>query len=219
MFLLLVSACDFSFGEPGDTGGTACTELAAASLTLEVVGGQGQKLLDATATFTVDGGESSACESWGDGSFVCGIEQAGHIEATIEAEGFVTGSTLVDVEMDEAGCHVVGQAVTVQLEQESGECTEVVRPSVEVSLATDGAPLANPSVSWSMANADMAAQPCDGSGAAWTCGEEVAGDLEIWASAAGFDSVYVPVTVGLTEDECHVDTESVEITFEATPRE
>lgn len=219
MFALFMIGCDLLGGNPGDSGGQACTEMAAASLTLEVLDPQGGAVLDASVHYSVDGSDPTVCDAWGNGTYVCGYEVAGELTVTVEAEGYLDAQTVATVVMDDVGCHVIGQTASLTLEADSIGCDESLVYSAAVTLQTiEAKPLDNPKVEWSLANADMAPQPCDGAGYSWSCGEEVAGDLEIWASADGYPVVREEVTVEMTADECHVVTEFVDITLEAVTR-
>ena len=57
---------------------------------------------------------------------------------------------------------------------------------------------------------------CDlvGDSGEFVCGYEVEGDLEITVSADGYAPETTVVTVGSTEDGCHVRTETVDVTLE-----
>lgn len=220
MLLLLTIGCElFGTTDGIDGNGQACTEMAAASLTVEVLDPEGKPIQDAQVHFSVDGGDSQICDGWGNGTYVCGYEVAGELTVTVEAEGYLDAQTVANVVMDDVGCHVVGQAVSLTLEADGTGCDEDLRYGVVVTLtASDASVLENPLVEWSRANADMAPQPCQGGGESWSCGEEAAGDLEVWASADGYPVVREDVTVEMTADECHVVTEFIDIALEAVPR-
>lgn len=205
--LLFLSACDPA--DKDDTAVTGCTEIAMSSVTLSVVDADGSPVPDAAATFSVDGGAAEDCESFS-GTFTCGYERAGTFTVEASAPGYADNSATVTIGMDAAGCHVVGQSITITLDQV--DCTEEVRPSVLVHLWTMiDIPMENTAVSWALQNAEMASQPCTGSAMDWACGSEFAGDLEISASADGFHAPLTLVTVPMSEDGCHVITQSVEI--------
>lgn len=95
-------------------GGTDCTAIAVSSITLTLVDPEGVEITDATVTFTVDNGELQDCESWDDGSYVCGWEQAGDFDVFIEAPGYAPDNFERLVEADE--CHVMTKVVERQLE-------------------------------------------------------------------------------------------------------
>ncbi|HRI72624.1 MAG TPA: hypothetical protein PK156_50655 [Polyangium sp.] len=100
--------------DDGGPGGTACTDLAAASVSVAVVDSAGAAVADAMLTFSVDGGAPQACDNMMNGSYVCGYEQAGMI--TISAtKGADTATQTVTVSKDGQGCHVVGQSITMTL--------------------------------------------------------------------------------------------------------
>lgn len=91
--VVLASACD-----------SDCTEIALASVTLEVRSAAGQPLPDADVTFTLDGGPERDAESFGDGTFVLGREEPGAFEATVAAEGHEPETRSYTVTAD--ACHV-----------------------------------------------------------------------------------------------------------------
>ena len=96
-----------------------CTDLAAVSVTVTVVDAAGAVVPDASVTFAANGGASQPCDaSFEEGSFVCGYEVAGEIVVTASAPGRVDDSETVVVEMDDVGCHVVGQSVSLMLVDE-----------------------------------------------------------------------------------------------------
>ncbi len=109
--------------------GTMCTDYAAASTLVHVVGEDGSTPIVAEITAvdedgnpveaTCDGPDPDACTDW-----IVGYEIAGRI--TISAEAFDgcnygNGTVTVDVPMDEDGCHVVQQEVTLTV----GEWTDL----------------------------------------------------------------------------------------------
>lgn len=211
LFALALTACL--------TEGQMCTDLYAYSTTSTVTSSSGETLTGVAGTYTVDGGPEQDCQPWIDGSdLVCGGETTGHFVITITADGHDPMTQEVDVEMDDVGCHVVGQALDFVLEPTVVDCTDVELPSVVVTLvADDGAEMTNAWVRWTDPNTDMAPQPCDPSGTAnvWHCGWERAGDFAIGAGADYYSGGSWEGTVGLTADECHVDTQHVELELTA----
>lgn len=110
---LAAPGCDF----PGP-GGTACTDIAVASLSLQVVDAQtGDPVPMPIITFTVDGdGEvREPVEDFG-GDFVLAYEETGTFEVTVAAEGYLEAGRTYDIVMDEDGCHPVGQLDVIELE-------------------------------------------------------------------------------------------------------
>jgi hypothetical protein len=105
--LLLLAGCD-PVGSP-----TACTEMAAASVSLEVVDETGAAIDAATATYSVDGGSSQPCDELSANALVCGWEQEGHLVVTVSADGFDDAVEEFDIASD--GCHVEGASATVTL--------------------------------------------------------------------------------------------------------
>jgi hypothetical protein len=92
-------------------------------------------------------------------------------------------------------------------------CTEEARSSVTVALVdAAGAPIpaeAEPVVEYAVDGG--AAVPCDSldGGASFVCGYEVDGALTISASATGFAPASEVVEVPMTEDGCHVVSQSL----------
>jgi len=130
MFFALLSLLACEDLNPG--GGQSCTELAAASVMLTVVGPDGEPMdADVSAT-DADGNEVQGhCSDLGEApcsEWVVGYEQRGKI--TIVAEAFDgcnygTGTVVVNIAMDDDECHVVGQQVELAVEQWTERiCTE-----------------------------------------------------------------------------------------------
>lgn len=106
---------------------------------------------------------------------------------------------------------VVGAAGCVEI-----DCTTEARASVTVTVVDEtGQPLPGATVSYSVDS--PALQPCIESGASgtWMCGFEQAGVFTIYAEREGYVSASDSVTV--TEDQCHVETQVLEITIEPEP--
>lgn len=186
----------------------ACTDLAAASVTAYVEDTAGNAIADATATFTVDGGAAQACETFTDGAYVCGWEQAGVIAVTIEKDGFVAATQEVSVGMDADQCHVEQETLNFVLE--GVDCTDVEVPAVQVTLSSlDGEVLESPMVWWGFANADMEPVECDLQGGVWACAHEEVGDIEVSGTASGHTTDLATVTVVSEEAGCHPVTETV----------
>lgn len=92
---------------------TACTDIAVASVSLDVADTTGAAVTGATVTFTTDGGEPEDCEEIGDGAYVCGFEVAGALEVTVAKDGYAAQTESFDIASDE--CHVIGQTWDVTL--------------------------------------------------------------------------------------------------------
>lgn len=117
---LLLSACGGDTDDTGSSGGVACTTEARASVQVTVVDVMGVAVLDATVTFSVDGGAeedaecvrtaaAGGCEEW-----VAGFEQAGAFVVRAEsADGAAKDEESVKVTKGE--CHVTTQTVTLTL--------------------------------------------------------------------------------------------------------
>lgn len=111
---------------PGCADEQVCTDLAAVSAQVAVVDEDGVTPLVATVTATDEAGravevscadatvDAAACTEW-----IVGYEVSGRItihgEATDECGNTGTGDVVVDVPMDDAGCHVVQQSATLTI--------------------------------------------------------------------------------------------------------
>lgn len=211
LLLLPLAACTLEGGEQ------ACSTLAAASVGVTATDMDGNALTDATATWSLDGVEQGDCEAMGTGSLICGWEAAGEIEVTVSADGYVPASKSVTIEKDASGCHVVQQNLELQLEEEA-VCTDDVRPSAYVTVVgSNGEELFDVAVSWGLPSADMEAIPCEESQGIWSCGEEHAGEMEIYGTASGHTTDLELINVPMTADNCHVDTRTVELVVEWLP--
>ena len=202
---LLLTACD----EP-----IACDAMARASITLDVVDESGTAIEDATATFTLDGGDIQDCDDMGSGSFVCAWEQTGDFEITVDAWGY--DPTIIQQTITADECHVQGEAIEAVLMPEACTATEV--PSVLVTVTDgQGADVTTGDVTWNLADEDDLNEPCDSLGGnQWVCGYEQAGDLRIEIDNAG---PYEPFSqiVTVTADECHVLTEDLDAVLQYLP--
>ena len=104
---LLCSACD---------AGKACTDLAASSVTLEVVDAETDEALpDAEVSFTLDGGETQMPAEVDGNRFVLAYEETGVFAVTVTADGYEQLEAQYDVILDEDGCHPVGESDTIEL--------------------------------------------------------------------------------------------------------
>ncbi len=194
----------------------ACDTSLRFSVNVAVSAEDGGDVSGAVVTHAVDGGAFKPCESVsGAGDSACGMDVAGTFVIRVEADGYVAVDEEVVVEAGE--CHVESQSIAVVLIPEGVECTAEVVPSVLATIvASGGEALTGVNVQWGYRDADMAPQACSSRGGdAWACGEEVAGDLEIYAAADGHGA---PITsVHVDADECHVLTETVEIALDWLP--
>lgn len=117
--MLLLLAC--ASAEPG----VACTEIAAASSLIHVVDESGAPLVAEIAAVDEEGNAvtaecaNEACTDW-----IVGYEVVGEITITVNAYdgcNYGTGVVVVDVPLDEEGCHVVQQEATLEV----GEWTDL----------------------------------------------------------------------------------------------
>lgn len=106
----LLAACDLG-------GDNACTEIAVASVTLEILAADdGEPIDDAEVTFTLDDGAAQdAAERHSDGAFVLAYEETGTFAVTASAPGFEAVMRSYDVVLEEGGCHPVGVADVIEL--------------------------------------------------------------------------------------------------------
>lgn len=109
MLVALASGCDES-----------CTEIAVASVSLQVESGDGARALpEAEVSFTVDGGPQREAEHLGDGEFVLAYEEEGTFEVEIGADGHERVERTYAVVLAEDGCHVepVDEAIVLGVEE------------------------------------------------------------------------------------------------------
>lgn len=194
-----------------------CTDEARASVSVSVVDDAGTFLSDATVVFSVDGGADEPCELVGDTSFVCGWERAGEIVVKASKAGLMGDNETVVVEMDADGCHVVGQAIEILLED---ECDDPPPAMLVTVFQPDGVtPAVGEAVLWGIQNADMAPQPCDEEASGvWACAYGHSGALEVYVEPAEGDPYQgVLQNVDVAEGVCGPDTEEVSITLQYLP--
>ncbi|GDX78243.1 hypothetical protein LBMAG42_00540 [Deltaproteobacteria bacterium] len=192
---------------------TACTELAAASLTLTLTGAGGAALVDPVVTYTVDGVDRGECTSFQEGSYTCGYEERGHFVVTASATGFETGTVEADVAADE--CHVIQEVVSLELEETA--CTAEVVASALVNLSGTGDEILEQSWVKFQPDGGEVADCSSADGYAWTCGEDVTGPMTITAGASGHQDGSTTVDVQLDEAGCHAVTETVDLALEWLP--
>ena len=191
---------------------SACDLMAVSSVTVDLDAEDGGDLSGATVTYAVDGGDPVACDSFGSSdsfgaSWSCGYEQAGVLTIRAEAGGYYAIER--DVTVSEGECHVETEQVALTMEVESVDCTDSIFPSVLANVVgSTGEVLTGVAVTWALTSSEAAPQACtDYADDVWQCGEEVAGELEIYAIADGHVGQTQIVTVDA--DMCHVYTEDV----------
>lgn len=194
----------------------ACTQIAIASVVVNVSDEAGEPL-DATVTYTVDGGDPVACESFSAGQYTCGYEVAGDLTVHVLAAGYQDFEETVTVGMTEDGCHVSSETVDAVLYPEDVDCTDVEVPSVHATVVgSGGEALTGVAVTWTHADS-FDPQPCDPYSGGWACGWEEAGTLVVTATAD--EHAEKSATVEVSADECHVLTEDVELALDLVPPE
>ena len=190
-----------------------CTSDVKTSVLLSLESDLGGALEGAEVSVT-DGLVTEDCQEIDVGLYSCGIELAGELTISMAAAGFEAEELDVSVEEDE--CHVIPQEITHALM--SVDCSAEVVPSVRVSVIDeDGAVIDGASVSNAPLSEESGAESmdCALSGAAFYCGDDVPGVYEIMAQAEGFQVGSASVTVEMDALDCHVVTESVDITLAA----
>jgi len=201
--------------------GRLCDERAAYSVRVHVSTSFSTDL-DARVFFRpVDQGDPAAdeepaqafapCDSFGDGSFACGVELAGRIGILVEAEGYEPHSQIIDVA--QGSCHVVAEVLDIELEPLTCGDTEEA-PSVLLSLVDNqGNRVEGAWAHWGRPDSDSVAQTCDPLFNDLACGWEEVGVLEIEAGAEGYLPWFSSIEV--EAGECHVDTRYIEVVLEA----
>lgn len=96
--------------------GVDCTEQAVPSILVVVEGASEETLTGVAVTYAPEGGDDPAACTEFDGQWTCGTEEAGTFVVSASADGHTTETATVTVEMDEDGCHVVTEEVTLTLE-------------------------------------------------------------------------------------------------------
>lgn len=208
MRVIALTATIAAIGLTGCEKDIACTDHLAWSVELSLIDEAGGPVEGATVSVT-DGSITEDCYEY-EGTYTCGAELAGDLTISMEASGFSAEELDVTVEADE--CHVISQQITHTMM--AVDCTLDVLPSVEVTVSDEaGDPIPDASVAYVSPNDEIGAEsidcsPLDG---VYYCGEEVAGELEIFAEAEGFIAQSEVVTVAMTEDGCHVVTELLDL--------
>lgn len=101
--------------------------------------------------------------------------------------------------------------------EEPVACTEIAIASVIVNVSTSDGADVDYEVLWSVDGGDQAACEAFGDPGQYTCGYEVAGDIEIEVGAEGYEPQFL--TVPVEAGECHVTTETVNVVLEPMPVE
>lgn len=116
LFLPLLAGCPM---------GKMCTDLAAASALVHVVGPDGAPMVATVTAVDADGNDVEVtCADGSDGTdctdWIVGYEVEGEIVITADANDGCndgTGSVTVDVPLDEDECHVVQQEATLTVDE------------------------------------------------------------------------------------------------------
>ena len=193
--------------------GGPCSDEQRSSVTVYLQDDDGNAIDDAQVDYTVDGGESAACEAVARG-YVCGWERDGLFEISAVADGYTEMTFEVDVELDDDACHVASQPVTIELD--SLACTAEAVPAAEVTVwSSTGEAGVGASVSWVSEDALSAedAEPCtpEPDSNVFSCALEETGALVIDAFG-GWEGA--STTVNVNSDGCHPITESVVLQME-----
>ncbi len=203
--------------EPPSDSGTACTEMAAASVTLTVTDEAGAAFEGASAAWSLDGEDQGACDDLGGGLFNCGYEANGEITVTVTAEGYETVEQSVVVESD--GCHVIGHPLAIEMIASEAVCNEMAAASIQATLLGASAEeLDGAIVRYRDAMIDdtpwIDCEPIDG---VWVCGWEIVGTFDVMGTAGGHTEDYALVEVALDADGCHPVTQDVTLQVEWLP--
>lgn len=186
-----------------------CTDILVWSVALTLVDEGGAPISGATLSVT-DGEVTDACSESDDGVYYCGGELGGELTITAEAVGY--GADVIEVTVASDECHVITEEITHTLY--AVDCTAEVVPSVLVSVTDEGGtPIPESEVSYVLLSDDLGADSieCEGVDGEHWCGEDVPGELEITARAAGYQPGTDTVTVELDEVGCHVVTQELDI--------
>ncbi len=98
-------------------GGGACTLIAVASVILDIRDSQGAVAPSALVTFRINNGQVTQGGCTGTcGNMVLAYEATGRFDITVQALGLITRNLIVNVPVDEAGCHPVTQNVEVVMQ-------------------------------------------------------------------------------------------------------
>lgn len=215
--LLLPAFAIACFDGPITKDGTACTEMAAASVMLTVTDANDAEIPGASAEWTGPDGAAGTCDSLGNGTFNCGYEVSGEISVTVSAEGYDDVTKSVVVDHDE--CHVIGESLTVVLEESEAVCDEMAAASIQVTLLGASAEtLEDQVVQYRDAMVDDAEwMDCDDISGTWVCGWEVTGTFDVSGTASGHDVAYAQATVVLDEAGCHPVTQNVTLQVDWLP--
>lgn len=188
----------------------ACSTEMRSSVSVQVRDESGALIPDTSLSYTVDGGTSAPCESWTEGEWVCGWEQAGSFEITASAPGFDPKVLQVDVEADV--CHVISEVVEVVLVPTCGEVDP--GPSVIASVGgSSGELLEGVAVVYSQNGGPEVA--CQADGVDWVCGWGSTGTFVVTASASGH--VSESQTAEVAALGCGVDTQSLDFLLDWSP--
>lgn len=199
-----LAGCIFNFGP-----GVDCDASAAASVSVVVSASDAGDVSGAVVSFTPRGEPPRACDGFGS-EYVCGWEVPGRISVRVEAPGYARFQETVFVEQGE--CHVIQETVHAVLEPV--ECDDLAVPAVLATVVgASGEELSDVAVRWGRADSDMVPMPCEDLGkGTWGCAEEMSGDLDIYAEAAGHAGQML--TVHVDADACHPITENVAFELE-----
>ncbi|MFT5680110.1 MAG: hypothetical protein ACI8RZ_001015 [Myxococcota bacterium] len=187
---------------------SGCTDHLAWSVQLLLEDESGARVDGAVVSVT-DGTITEDCEGY-EGVYACGAEMSGDLTISIQASGFSSEEIDVTIASDE--CHVLPEEITHTLM--SVDCAQEAVPSVVVSVSNEaGDPITDVDVGYVSSNDKVGAESidCEAGDGAFYCGEEVAGDLEIYASAKGYVPHSEVVTVEMSSDGCHVVTEDLDV--------
>lgn len=189
-----------------------CTTESRWSVTVTIQDEGGSPRPDALVTYSVDHEEERECQSWGDGTFSCGEEQAGTFTIYADADGYSPAETTVEVGSD--ACHVQTEAVTLTLNSECSDDALIYGVFATISGAS-GEALESPVITCESLAADSAVACEDLGDGTYGCCLERSGALIVSGTASGHDTDVVEVEVA--SDGCHPIPEAVDLVVDWLP--
>ena len=124
LFIACQSKDDDSGNSEDTGGGIDCTADFRTSASITILDQEGAPLTGVEVTYTVDGQEGIYIDTWEDGTYHVGGEEAGdfvvsmYIEIPQEADPCCSdvGEGTLEFTIEEDECHVIGQAFETELE-------------------------------------------------------------------------------------------------------
>lgn len=207
-FLAAVGACGDK--EP------VCDTMAVFAVTVDPIDPDGERISGASGTWATDD-DGGDCETMTDGTLACAAEIAGEITVTVSAPGFEDAEASVTIEQGE--CHVEAKSIEVELTPPETCAGDPVR-SVSVTIdASDDGTLTDLAVAWAKTDDSASGSCVEEEDGTFSCGADDLGEIEVTATADGYEAGSVTVVVEPDAEACHAQTELASITLEPTPAE